>query len=41
MKAAVYRRYGPPDVVRIEGVPRPDPKTNELPSGTGDHCQRG
>ena len=30
MKAAVYRRYGPPDVIRIEDVPTPQPKPNEL-----------
>ena len=30
MKAAVYRRYGPPDVIRIEDVPTPDPGPNEL-----------
>jgi len=30
MKAAVFRRYGPPDVVGIEEVPTPDPKANEL-----------
>jgi len=30
MKAAVFRRYGPPNVVRIEDVPKPDPKSNEL-----------
>ena len=30
MKAAVYRRYGPPDVVRIEDAPMPEPGTNEL-----------
>jgi len=30
MKAAVYHRYGPPAVVRIEDVPTPVPTTNEV-----------
>jgi NADPH:quinone reductase-like Zn-dependent oxidoreductase len=30
MKAAVYRKYGPPSVVHIEDVPRPEPKENEV-----------
>ncbi len=30
MKAAVYHRYGPPEVIRIEDVPTPDPQPNEL-----------
>jgi len=30
MKAAIYRRYGPPDVVQIEDVARPVPKDNEI-----------
>ena len=30
LKAAVYRRYGPPDVIRIEDVPTPDPEPHEL-----------
>ncbi len=30
MKAAVYRRYGPPDVVQIEDVERPIPEDNEV-----------
>jgi NADPH:quinone reductase-like Zn-dependent oxidoreductase len=29
MKAAVYRRYGPPDVIQIADVPRPDIKATE------------
>jgi len=30
MKASVYTRYGPPDVVQITDVERPVPKDNEV-----------
>ncbi len=30
MRAAVYHRYGPPEVVVVEDVPRPAPKPNEV-----------
>ena len=30
MKAAVYRAYGPPDVVRIEEVAKPTPGADEV-----------
>jgi hypothetical protein len=30
MKAAVYTRYGPPDVVQIEDVEKPVPRDNEV-----------
>ena len=30
MRAVVYDRYGPPDVLRLEEVARPVPKTDEV-----------
>ena len=30
MKAVVYDRYGPPDVLHIEDVPKPEPKEGEV-----------
>jgi NADPH:quinone reductase-like Zn-dependent oxidoreductase len=30
MKAAVARRFGGPDVVKVETIPRPEPKANEV-----------
>ena len=30
MKAAVYERYGPPEVVEVKDIPRPDPAADEV-----------
>jgi len=30
MRAAVYRRFGGPEVVQVEEVPRPVPRTTEV-----------
>ena len=30
MKAVVHDRYGPPDVLRLEGVERPAPEEDEV-----------
>ncbi len=30
MKAAIYRRYGPPEVVHVEEVERPSPRDNDV-----------
>jgi NADPH:quinone reductase-like Zn-dependent oxidoreductase len=30
LKALVYRRYGPPDVLRVEDVQKPVPKDDEV-----------
>lgn len=30
MKAMVYRRYGPPDVVTLAELPKPVPKASEI-----------
>ena len=30
MKAAVHKKYGPPEVVQLVELPKPQPKANEM-----------
>ena len=40
MKAALIRRTGPPDVIEIGDIPRPEPGPTEVLVKVGDHVKR-